>query len=392
MKPTTGGSNMSDTAITVHEQRAGSPFDPQTLEQAIDLSARLATSGLVPQALRGKPSDILLVVMAGKELGFSTIQSLRSFYVIAGRIGIHADAMTAVCLRQPFCEYFRLVSTDNKQATYETKRKGSEPVTLSYTIDQAKQALLTKNQTYSAHPDAMLRARCAAALARVVYPDCLAGLYEQSEVDEIVENEPKPRKAKVEVVDPKTGEVVDHSAEEAHALRVISEAQDIERLETLAITFKLLPAQIRPAVRKAWAARKAELANTIDIRQAVAAAKKAMVDLQDEALASVALDGDTRVEAANPTPDPEYADPTLVKFGSAKGQRLSEISDRSLAWYAKIGAEKSDPACKTDGFYKQNLAWFECVKSEVARREAPRVNEDAEPTTTREKQAAEIWG
>jgi len=163
-----------------------SSFDPTNLDQAISLSQRFAKSGLVPQALKGKPDDVLLVMMAGKELGFSTVQSFRSFYVLNGKLGMYADAMVGLCVGKPFCRYFRLVESTAKAATYETQREGSEPVRLSYTYEQAARAKLVSNATYSAHTEAMLRARCSAALARVVYPDCLAGLFEPFEIQEMV--------------------------------------------------------------------------------------------------------------------------------------------------------------------------------------------------------------
>lgn len=163
--------------------RINAALDPVDLDSAVKVADMLSKSGLVPQAFRGKAPDILLAIMGGRELGFSTIQSLRSFYVISGRLGMYSDAMIAVCVSKPFCKYFRLVSSDDKQATYETQRDGSQPVTLSYTLEQAKASGLTSNQNYAKHPAAMLRARCSAALARIVYPDALAGVYAPEEME-----------------------------------------------------------------------------------------------------------------------------------------------------------------------------------------------------------------
>ena len=159
-------------------------YEPANLEQGMSLASTLSKSSLVPKAFAGKPADILLVMMAGKELGLSTIQSLRSFYVLSGKVAMYADAMLGVCVGRAQCKYFRLVESTDKLATYETQREGSEPVRMSYSYEQAKRAGLTSNQTYAKHTEAMLRARCASALARVVYPDFLAGIYDPSELED----------------------------------------------------------------------------------------------------------------------------------------------------------------------------------------------------------------
>ena len=179
---------------------------PKSVDEAIALSNRFAKSGLVPVGFRGKPDDILLVLMGGMELGFSPVQALRSFYVINGRLGMYADAMVALCVRSPLCEYFKLSESTDDHASYVTKRKGSEPVALTYTMAQAKQAGALKNATYTQHPAAMLRARCSAALARIAYPDLVAGLYDPQEFVE-EEVRPEPVKAMVRPNEEATKEI-----------------------------------------------------------------------------------------------------------------------------------------------------------------------------------------
>lgn len=175
------------TAIELHR----SPFDPSNIDEAMKLATTLAKSSLVPITFRGKDADVLLVIMCGRELGLSVVQSFRAFYVLNGKIAMYADAMIGVVVGKPVCKYFRLVESTDKQATYETVREGSPaPVKMTYTFDQAKRAGLTGNQTYQKHTEAMLRARCASALARVVYPDLLAGIYDPSELEEV--EAPKP--------------------------------------------------------------------------------------------------------------------------------------------------------------------------------------------------------
>jgi hypothetical protein len=53
------------------------------LDEAWRLCEALAGSNLVPQALQGRPANILLVIMTGQELGLSVAQSLRTIYAPA---------------------------------------------------------------------------------------------------------------------------------------------------------------------------------------------------------------------------------------------------------------------------------------------------------------------
>ena len=152
-----------------------------------------AASSLAPDALRGKPHDALIVLMAGRELGLAPMQSMRMLGVIKGKVTLAADATVALVRRSGECLQWRLVESTATKATYLTQRKGdTEPTTLTWTIEQAQRAGLTGGQGWRSYPEAMLRARCAAALARIVYPDLVAGIYDPDELSTPVE-QPKPQ-------------------------------------------------------------------------------------------------------------------------------------------------------------------------------------------------------
>ena len=151
-----------------------------------------AASSLAPDALRGKPQDALIVLMAGRELGLAPMQSMRMLGVIKGKVTLAADATVALVRRSGECVEWRLTESTDKRATYTTRRKGdTEPTTLTWTIEQAQRAGLTGGTGWRSYPEAMLRARCAAALARIVYPDLVAGIYDPDELAHPIE-QPKP--------------------------------------------------------------------------------------------------------------------------------------------------------------------------------------------------------
>ena len=157
-------------------------YEPQTLDAGLALAERIATTGLVPNELRGKPNDVFLIMAQGAELGIPTMQALRGIYVVKGRVTLSADLMVALCLLSPNCERFHCVEQTESSATWETLRKGSRPQRITFSLDDARRAGLTNSQTWKAYPGRMCSARAKAFLARDVYPDILGGFYTKDEV------------------------------------------------------------------------------------------------------------------------------------------------------------------------------------------------------------------
>lgn len=178
----------------------GHSFEPQNIEEAMKLAGMLSDSGLVPSALRGKPADVLVVLMKGRELGLSPMASLGNIHVIEGKATLSSDLIQGLVLDSGVCEYFRLVESTNAVARYVTKRKDSEHETpMEFTIEDAKNAGLLNKDNWRKYPKAMLRARAAADLLREVYPDVCAGLYDADEADDIRQSSMSPREVAAEV-------------------------------------------------------------------------------------------------------------------------------------------------------------------------------------------------
>ena len=167
-------------------------IDTTTIEMLSGLADRLHKAGVFGQEVTSA-DKAFAVLLKGHELGFSPMASAGSISIIKGKVSLSADATVALCKRSPACLYLRLVASTEEVATYETQRHGDpSPTVLHYTIAQAKTAGLTGSQTWRGHAPAMLRARCGAAIARAVYPDLVAGIYDPDEVAEIVRSEPAP--------------------------------------------------------------------------------------------------------------------------------------------------------------------------------------------------------
>lgn len=170
-------------------------YEPQNASDAYTMAQRLVKSGLLPAGIQ-TPEAAFAIIVTGKELGLTVMQSLRSVHVIKGKPTLSADLILALTKRSPACQYFQLVTSTDKVATYRTQRVGEEPTEMSFTHEQAQRAgLLGDGSMHRKYPEAMLRARCIAALARAVYPDVVLGIYETSELEAIPQerrSEPRP--------------------------------------------------------------------------------------------------------------------------------------------------------------------------------------------------------
>lgn len=161
-------------------------IDESTYRTLDAIASRLFKAGVFPRTVQN--ADVAFaVILAGHELGFAPMAAVRGITLVNGKVSLGADATVAACTRhRDVCGYFSCVESTDERAEYVTHRVGApSPVTLSYTIAQAKRAGLTSNATWRTHTEAMLRARCAAALARSVYPDLVAGVYDPDEAAEI---------------------------------------------------------------------------------------------------------------------------------------------------------------------------------------------------------------
>ncbi|MBD3354346.1 MAG: hypothetical protein GF364_22885 [Candidatus Lokiarchaeota archaeon] len=180
----------------------GASFEPQDLGQAYYLSKALANSQLLPPGIQTS-ADIFMVLLMANDLGLSPMAALRGIQFIEGSATMRADLMEAIIINHEACDYFRLVESTPEQAVYETKRAGSEPVTWTYTIEDAKQAGLVGRKNWGRYPKNMLRARCKSELARLVYPDVLMGFYTADEISTgVTDGDSPPIKVQAESIDP----------------------------------------------------------------------------------------------------------------------------------------------------------------------------------------------
>jgi len=208
-------------------------FAPQNLEHWEKVAEKLSKSAFIPKSYQNNPSNILVGMELGLQLGLSPIQALQSIAVVNGIPTIYGDGFLAVIMAHPEFEWIEEKMV-NGSAVCTIKRKGMEPHSKTFTVEMAKKAgLWGKPGPWSQHPDRMLQMRARGFCGRDTFPDALKGFKCIEEVQDIeVIEKPKAKDKLAAILDITPETVVDE----------VSEAVNVETGEV--ITVAALPHQI----------------------------------------------------------------------------------------------------------------------------------------------------
>lgn len=170
-------------AVAAPQPRVPIQFEASDFDQLYRMARALSESGLLPEALRGKPADIAIIMMQGRELGLQPMQSINGIDVIQGKPNVSPALMAAMVRASPACEYLTLVESGVNGSTWTTKRRGApKPVTMSYTAEMAQRAGLAGKDNYRKNPEAMYLARGLGRICRAEYQDVIKGMYVKGEI------------------------------------------------------------------------------------------------------------------------------------------------------------------------------------------------------------------
>jgi hypothetical protein len=178
----------------------GGGFQPATIDEAMRLADTLSRSSMVPRAYQGKPEDILVATIWGKEIGLATLQALQNIAVINGKPSVYGDAAMALVQASPVCEgieeFFEGEGTVNPVAVCVAYRKNRKPVTAKFSVEDAKRAgLWGKTGPWQAYPKRMMQMRARGFALRDAFADVLKGLITAEEAQDYPD-EAKPKQAK----------------------------------------------------------------------------------------------------------------------------------------------------------------------------------------------------
>ena len=229
---------------------------PRDLDDVWNLAERAAKSGLF--GVRSA-EDAFVRIVTGAELGVSSYTALRTIAVFNGKPVLDATLIAALCQRSRDCLRWQYVEKTDQRCTIETHHRRDGVIRHSFTIQEAKDARLLGKDNWKYYPAAMLRARCISSLAKLAYPDVVAGVYTPEEMEQPLPDLTDGVASRLEA---------DTAQRTTDALPTVEELQkqidDAETLDALKEVSKAIrAAQMPPALledlRSAYSARKKEL-------------------------------------------------------------------------------------------------------------------------------------
>src|SRR5690606_18001163 len=171
-------------ALVSIEQQHPSALIPGKSEYSLmhEMAGSLVKTGFLPKGV-DTPEKALAIMLKGRELNIPPMQALANIAVINGKPTVQAELMLALIYRAYGKKAIRVKESSDERCTVEYRLDGWNDVqSYSFTIEQAKKAGLVKPGPWQSYPAAMLRARCISAVARMAFPDCIAGMYVPGEL------------------------------------------------------------------------------------------------------------------------------------------------------------------------------------------------------------------
>lgn len=149
----------------------------------------IAHTEFVPPGLRGNLPAILACVATGRELGIGDMVALKQIHIIDGKATFSAELMVQLVRRRG---HSITGEVDDGSATVTGKRADNgDEMTSTWTLAMAERAGLLNKGNWKKYPEAMLWARAASQLCRMLFADCFAGAtYTPEELDGDVVQEP----------------------------------------------------------------------------------------------------------------------------------------------------------------------------------------------------------
>lgn len=215
-------------------------------EAAAVLAERICSTSMVPKDYRGKPAEATAAMLAGRELGFSPMASLRAFDNISGTPAPKAATLRAVV--QAAGHEVVVEESTAQRAVVRGRRRGSDEWQVA-TWDIARAQSMPQyksNPNWKSLPAQMLVARATAEVCRWIGGDAIMGMpYAAEEIDDMrPAPAPVARRLTVAELDasPADAEMIgDDQRRHMFALwRDLGYDGDSNREQRLAITAKIL--------------------------------------------------------------------------------------------------------------------------------------------------------
>ncbi len=163
----------------------------RSIEDLWRFSQIVARSGFYPKDYENNPAKIAVAIQFGLEVGLKQSSAIWNIAVINGRPAVYGDAALALCMtskdwvQEAFKETIEYDENGSPVAASCTvQRKGCQPITRTFTMEQAKRAGLAHREIWRAYPERMLQMRARAWALRDAFPDVLKGLSIREEIED----------------------------------------------------------------------------------------------------------------------------------------------------------------------------------------------------------------
>lgn len=167
------------------------PYEPHhevdswsaVMPQVVKLAEYVADTEFIPKTLRGRPAAIAAAILSGREMGIGPMRALAHVHMVDGRPSLSAEQKRAAALAAGHDIVY--VETTVTRCVVKGRRRGAQEwSTVTWTIDDAKNAGLAGKDNWRKHPRRMLQARATGELVDLLFPDASAGLGTTEELED----------------------------------------------------------------------------------------------------------------------------------------------------------------------------------------------------------------
>jgi hypothetical protein len=188
------------------------------------------------------PDQAMALMLIAQAEGLHPAIAARDYHVINGRPALRADAMLARFQAAGGSVRWHEYADQRVVGTFTHPQGGNVEVT--WTLEMASAAGLTRNPTWKSYPRQMLRSRCISEGIRTVFPGVLVGTYTPEEVGAMEPREPvrmRDMGTVDEVAPPAPPEPPEGLIDVDELLESIELASTLEGLELLRTDMRRVP-------------------------------------------------------------------------------------------------------------------------------------------------------
>lgn len=175
--------NMS--VVSMAQQNSMQALVPRNLPEALELAEVLAKSSFIPDHLKGKPSDCLLIIMQAQRWGMDAMNVASCTSIVSGKL-CYEGKLVAAALYSMGAVDGRLRYEFSGVGTKRAVKVIGKPRGLDHeqTVDGTVENWKTNNGNWTKSPDDMLVYRGTRQWARRYAPEALLGVYTPDEMEE----------------------------------------------------------------------------------------------------------------------------------------------------------------------------------------------------------------